>query len=41
MVVIDLAKFKQEPDVIVANRITYDISDVVNKVYSRDVFGKD
>lgn len=40
-VVNDLAKFKQEADVIVANRITDDISDVVSKVYSRDVFGKD
>ena len=40
-VVNDLAKFKQEAEVIVANRITDDISDVVDKVYSRDVFGKD
>jgi UDPglucose 6-dehydrogenase len=40
-VVNDLVKFKQEADVIVANRITDDISDVVSKVYSRDLFGKD
>jgi UDPglucose 6-dehydrogenase len=40
-VVNDLIKFKQEADVIVANRITDDISDVVSKVYSRDLFGKD
>ena len=40
-VVNDLDLFKQEADVIVANRITDDISDVVNKVFSRDVFGKD
>ena len=40
-VVNDLAQFKSEADVIVANRITDDISDVVNKVYSRDLFGQD
>jgi UDPglucose 6-dehydrogenase len=40
-VVNDLVKFKQEADVIVANRITDDISDVLSKVYSRDLFGKD
>jgi UDPglucose 6-dehydrogenase len=37
----DLAQFKKESDVIVANRITDDIRDVANKVFSRDLFGKD
>jgi UDPglucose 6-dehydrogenase len=40
-VVNDLAAFKREADVIVANRITGDIRDVTDKVYSRDIFGGD
>ena len=40
-VVNDLDQFKRQADVIVANRITDDIRDVVYKVYSRDLFGKD
>ena len=37
----NLAQFKKEADVIVANRITADIVDVAHKVYSRDLFGQD
>jgi UDPglucose 6-dehydrogenase len=40
-VVKDLAAFKAESDVIVANRIGADLNDVLEKVYSRDLFGND
>ena len=40
-VVDDLEQFKKEADVIVANRMSDDIRDVADKIYSRDLFWQD
>lgn len=37
----DLAYLKHHSDVIVANRVSSDLEDVKEKVYTRDVFGRD
>jgi len=37
----DLARFKADTDLIVANRITDELGDVVEKVFTRDLFGAD
>jgi UDPglucose 6-dehydrogenase len=40
-VVNDLVAFKQQSSLIIANRITDDIQDVKDKIYTRDLFGQD
>lgn len=37
----DIEKFKKECDYIIANRLTPELEDVVDKVYTRDLFGNE
>jgi UDPglucose 6-dehydrogenase len=41
LVINDIEKFKKNCDLILANRLTEEIQDVLDKVYSRDIFGID
>jgi UDPglucose 6-dehydrogenase len=41
VVINELDEFKDISDIIVANRLTEEIKDVINKVYTRDIFNSD
>lgn len=41
LVYTDLAKFKQEADIIISNRLSKEIEDIKHKIFTRDIFGGD
>ena len=40
-VILSLDEFKKDSEIIVSNRMYKDLDDVINKVFTRDLFGKD
>lgn len=41
LIITDLEKFKACSEIILANRVSEQLDDVIDKVYTRDLFGKD
>ena len=40
-VIRDLGEFKKMSDVIIVNRVTDELQDVMEKIYTRDIYGRD